>query len=427
MTYVVTPPLGPIDAVVRVPGSKSVANRALVCAMLADGSSMLSGLPDGDDVVAVLDVLDEARTLHRISVDTVVVNGAPQPRLPGIIDARLAGTSSRFLTAVAALVDGTTVVDGGEPLRLRPMEDLHRALSALGAKVESLGERGHLPVAVSRGDMSGGEVTVRGDVSSQFISALMLIGPVTRDGLRIEVDGQLVSQSYVEMTARVMRSFGAHVEISPEAVLVAPGGYVATDYVVEPDYSSAAFPLCALMLRDGTVRIPGLVRSARQGDAAVLDILRRVGVTVVEDGDDVVASRASGVLNGVGRVDMSDCSDLVPAVAVGLAVCDGESTIEGIGFIRRKESNRVDDLVRQIVECGGSARVLEDGISITGVGSLRRSGIDSLHDHRIAMAFALVGLSAGSVTISDETVVTKSWPSYFTDMADILGPPAVSH
>lgn len=427
MTYVVTPPLGPIDAVVRVPGSKSVANRALVCAMLADGSSMVSGLPDGDDVAAVLDVLDEARSLHRISSDTVVVNGSSEPRLPGIIDARLAGTSSRFLTAVAALVEGTTVVDGGEPLRTRPMQDLHLALAALGARIEPLGDEGCLPVAVSKADMSGGEVAVRGDVSSQFISALMLIGPVLEGGLRITVEGPLVSRSYVEMTARVMRSFGARVDVSPDSMEIRGSGYVATDYVVEPDHSSAAFPLCALLLREGRIRIPDLVRSARQGDAALLDILRRAGVRVVEDGDDIVATREAGPLRGVGSIDMSDCSDLVPAVAVGLAVCGGDSVIDGVGFIRRKESNRIDDLVRQLVACGGSARALEDGIAIKGVDTLVQADVETLHDHRIAMAFALVALSAGAVSIDDESVVTKSWPSYFPDMSDILGPPARAH
>ena len=423
MSLVVRPPTGPLDAVVRVPGSKSVANRALVCAMLADGSSTVSGLPDGDDVVAVLDVLDEAGSLHRLTGDTVVVNGSPVPRLPGIVDARLAGTSSRFLTAVAALADGTTIVDGAEPLRTRPMADLHDALQQLGADLEPLGDPGHLPVTVSRAAFSGGTVSVRGDVSSQFVSALMLVGPALDDGLRIVVDGPLVSRSYVEMTARVMLAFGADVQLGDGSIVVAPGAYRATDYEVEPDFSSAAFPLCALMLRAGSVRIPGLARSSMQGDAAIVDILRSAGVTVGTDGDDVVASRADSPTTSVGALDMSDCSDLVPAVAVGLSVCGGRSVIEGIGFIRHKESNRVDGLVDRLVECGASAVAVDDGIVVDGVPVLHGARIDTAHDHRIAMAFALAALSSGSVTIDDPRVVSKSWPGYFRDMAPILGHP----
>lgn len=423
MKIVVAPPDGPIDAVVRVPGSKSVANRALVCAMLADGTSTVSGLPDGDDVSAVVRVLEEAGSLRRLSADTVVVNGSRVPRLPGIVDARLAGTSSRFLTAVAALADGTTIIDGGQPLRERPMADLQDALAFLGAELEPLGEAGRLPVSVSRGRMGGGEVRVRGDVSSQFVSALMLIAPVLDGGLTISVDGPLVSRSYVEMTARTMRSFGAEVAIDASEVRIEPTGYTATRLVVEPDFSSAAFPLCALFLRTGRVRIPGLAASTAQGDSAVLDILRAAGVGISTDGDDIVAVRGDSRPGAVGTVDMSDCSDLVPAVATGLSVCDGRSTVTGIGFIRRKESNRVEGLVDRLVECGADARASEDGIEIDGVPALNGAVIDTMHDHRIAMALSLAALSAGTVTIDDRDVVSKSWPGYFSDMRDILGTP----
>ena len=423
MIHSVVPPTGPIDAVVRVPGSKSTANRALVCAMLAEGSSTLSGLPDGDDVAVVTDALEEARTLRRIADRTVLINGSPVPVLPGIVDARLAGTSSRFLTAVAALSAGTTVIDGGEPLRRRPMGDLHDALVGLGAVVEPLGEPGRLPVTVQRGRLGGGSVTLRGDVSSQFVSALMLIAPVLDGGLRIAVDGPLVSRSYVEMTARVMRSFGALVSVERSTIVVEPTGYRATDHTIEPDYSSAAFPLCALLLREGRVRIPGLAVSSAQGDSRVLDILSAAGVSVIVEGDDVVASRTGSGARAVGEIDMSDCSDLVPAVAVGLSVCAGESRIGGIGFIRDKESNRVEGVVERLRLCGADASVDGDDIVLHGADSLRATSIDTAHDHRIAMAFSLVALSAGSVDIRDPDVVSKSWPGYFADMEPILGVP----
>ena len=168
-------PTGPVDAHISVPGSKSIANRALVCAMLAEGNSVIQGLPDGDDTQVLVDALLETKCLFHIDEAAVSIDGGSASRLPTIIDARLAGTTSRFVTAIAALSDATTIIDGQDALRARPMSDLHDALQSMGAEITALGEPGHLPVSVSRGALRGGEVTIRGDVSSQFISALMLI------------------------------------------------------------------------------------------------------------------------------------------------------------------------------------------------------------------------------------------------------------
>lgn len=242
-TVVLQPGTGPIDAVVSVPGSKSVANRALVCAMLSKDASRISGIPTGDDARVVLDVIRESgRSVTNLG-DEVIIGETSTLKFPGIVDAVLAGTSSRFLTAVAALFDTTSIIDGEEVLRSRPMADLHNALVTMGAEVSHLGEVGHLPVSVSRGSLSGGDIHIAGNVSSQFISALMLIGPMLEDGLVVHVDGPLVSRSYVEMTASVMKSFGASVELDDSSITVKSGSYGGRDYAIEPDYSSAAFLL----------------------------------------------------------------------------------------------------------------------------------------------------------------------------------------
>lgn len=415
------PPLGQLSAVVTVPGSKSVANRALICAMLADGDSRLIGLPVGDDTNVIVSVLKELGMITTIDDGQVLVSGSRRVRLPGIIDASLAGTSSRFLTAVAGLCESTTIIDGGDALRVRPMNDLHGALESLGAEVAPLGEFGHLPVSVSAGKMVGGEISIKGDVSSQFISALMLIAPVLPRGLTITIDGPLVSRSYVEMTARVMAAFGVSVALSVDRIEIPQSLYRACEYTIEPDYSSAAFPLASIVLRAGEVRIPHLASAHMQGDFAIIKILEAMGVSCSVEGADVVVRRdASQVMLPI-NMDMSDCSDLVPVVAAVCAAIDGDSSITGVGFIRHKESDRLSDLAAEISKAGGDCEVMADGLIIHGGKSLHSAAFSTHHDHRLAMALSLLSLSSGNAVVNDYEVVSKSWPTYFTDMTPILG------
>lgn len=410
---------GAIDATVAVPGSKSVANRALVCAALVPegGISSVEGVPDGDDCEAMLDALRLCGAL-----DGSDIHGGRVPGAAARFDARLAGTTSRFLTAVGTLSRDGVVIDGGASLRRRPMSDLHDALRSLGATVESTeGPTGTLPVRVSSSGLRGGTIKIRGDVSSQFLSALMLVGPCIRGGLELVVEGELVSRPYVEMTARVMSEFGASVAVAAGSITVADVPYRASRYRVEPDFSSAAFPLMALAHGHGTVRVPGLASARLQGDSAVLDLLSRMGVNVREEAGDIVAHRPVGSrVTGV-DVDLRDASDLVPALAVAATAAVGTTRIRGVGFIRGKESDRISDLVEGLSMLGAEAVAHDDGLSVTG-GSLRPSGVlRTHHDHRLAMAFALPAAGGHTVTLDDGDVVTKSWPGYFTVMEDVLG------
>ena len=420
-TISLRPPVGPIDAVISVPGSKSVANRALVCAMLSKEASRITGIPSGDDAQVVLNVIRDSGRSISVSENEVLIGESSLLKFPGIVDAVLAGTSSRFLTAVAALFDSTTIIDGEDALRARPMSDLHEALEALGAEVLHLGEEGHLPVSISRGSLSGGDVHIAGNVSSQFISALMLIGPMMNEGLTVHVTGPLISRSYVEMTADVMRSFGASVQLDESTISVSSGSYQGRNYSIEPDYSSAAFPLVAVAVREGRVVIPGLAAASLQGDAEILPILRLMGMTCDVSGEDVSISRQADQQVLPLIMDMSDCSDLVPAVAVACCMAAGESVLSGIGFIRNKESDRLGDLANELNRAGAKVTVEADGLRILGPCAWAPVVFDSHHDHRMAMALSLLALRTAGVQVADPEVVTKSWPSYFADMASILG------
>jgi 3-phosphoshikimate 1-carboxyvinyltransferase len=404
---------GPIDAVVEVPGSKSIANRALVCAALAQGQSVLRNVPDGDDTEAMLD------GLHRLGIgvdrrsDVVTLNGCGGSLPPGPvqIDTRLAGTTSRFLTALCALGRGPYTIDGGITLRSRPMRPLHDALEALGAHLHPLDQPGHLPVVVE-GPLRGGcAVEIRGDISSQFLTALMLVAPYVAGGMDLRLSTPLVSRPYVDMTAAVMASFGHDaVEIGDSSISVGPGRYRNCEYVIEPDASSASYPLAAAAICGGTVTVPGLGVTSLQGDAAFAEMLTSMGCTAQR-------TAAATTVHGSGRlvgidVDMVDHSDLVPTVAAAALFASSQTRVRGVGFIRSKESDRLGDLCSELRSLGASATDDPDGLSIQPA-TLHGAELQTHHDHRLAMAFGLVGLRVPGVTVLDADVVSKSWPAYW--------------
>lgn len=407
----------PVSAYVDVPGSKSVANRALVCAALADGTSVLRGLPDGDDTEAMLECLVALGLDVEADGDVAtIVGGVDQfKRTTVTLSARLAGTTSRFITAVAALGSVPYVIDGQPPLRRRPMADLHEALVAMGAKVTAVDVEGHLPVRVQgplRLDDTMTEVSLRGDISSQFLSALMMVAPYCPAGARFLLTTELVSRPYVRMTAAVMSAFGVDgVQIGDRIITVPPGRYQARDYTVEPDATSASYPLAAAAICGGTVTVPGLGAASMQGDAAFCRVLERMGCTVTQTDTDTTVSR-TGVLTGT-VVDLADMSDLVPTVAAVAAYATGTTEIHGVGFIRNKESDRIGDLCAELRKAGIDAEERHDGL-VVRQSQPRAASLSTHHDHRLAMAFALVGLGAGGIAVEDPDVVSKSWPNFWT-------------
>jgi 3-phosphoshikimate 1-carboxyvinyltransferase len=415
---------GPVLATVEVPGSKSLSNRALVCAALADGESEITGLAPGDDTVAMVECLGRLGIVIETGGRLALVRGTGGRLHPGPITlpARLAGTTSRFVTALAALGAGPYTIDGAPPLRNRPMAPLHEALSALGAVV-SAGERpGHLPVTVS-GPPTGDRVAIRGDVSSQYVTALMLIAPMLADGLVIEVTGELVSRPYVDITAAVMSDFSvSDVEVGEQQIRVPHARYAATRYAVEPDASSASYPFALAAVVGGAVTVPGLTPVSRQGDGRFAEILEQMGCEVIATEADTTVNRdPAAPLLGI-DVDMADVSDLVPTLAVVAAMATTPSRIRGVGFIRGKESDRLGDLAGELAKVGVGVTVTHDGLDIepAPVNQLGGARLATHHDHRLAMAFGVLGAVVPGIEVEDPSVVSKSWPTFWDDMAAAL-------
>jgi len=413
----------PVDAVVAVPGSKSIANRALVCAAQAPGRSELANVPDGDDTAAMLAGLAAMGAAIVAESGRVRVGGIGDLRRIGNADvhAALAGTTSRFLTALAALGHDPVTIDGLPALRRRPFGPLHDALVQLGVRVTPGESWGHLPVTV-QGPPVAGAVSIAGDVSSQYITALMLIGPSLPDGLRLELTSALVSRPYVEMTAAVMEAFGIDgVDVGRTHVHVAPHRYATTRFDVEPDASSASYPLAVAAVRSGRVEIGGLGDRSLQGDARFADLLGAMGCTVERRADATIVSRAAGTnLRGI-DVDMADVSDLVPTVAAVAMFADTPTRISGVGFIRGKESDRLGDLARELGALGGAVEETDDGLVVNPSRErLNGAVLATHHDHRLAMAFGVVGTVVAGIDVADPDVVSKSWPGYW-QMLDELG------
>lgn len=422
----VEPVTGRLDARVRPPGSKSLTNRALVCAALAAGDTTLDGALFADDTEAMLGCLHELGVglrLDRAASRVAVIGSAGVPPADGaLLDARLSGTTSRFVLPVAALGRGTVVLDGAPPLRARPMGDLFDALTALGAQLSPLGEDGHLPVRLEASGLTGGVVSVRGDVSSQFLSGLLLAAPCMREGLRVEVTTELVSVPYVEMTLAVMSAFGAthRIDVSDagrRTISVTGSGYRgAGTYAVEPDASAASYFLAAAAICGGTVRVEGLGAGSTQGDVAFVDALEQMGAEV-DRGPDHLTVTGGGPLRGV-EVDFTDLSDTAQTLAVVAPFASSPTTIGGIGFIRAKETDRIAATVTELRRCGIEADELPDGIRVHP-GTPRPATVSTYDDHRMAMSFALLGLRVPGIRIADPGCVAKTFPGYWDALDEL--------
>jgi 3-phosphoshikimate 1-carboxyvinyltransferase len=413
-------PRGPLSADVRVPGSKSISNRALLIAGLARGESTLDGVLDSDDtqvMAAALRALGARVDQHGERFFVRGVDGRPQVPA-GAIDVRASGTAARFLSAVLALVPGESVLDGTARMRERPIGELVDALRALGVQVTAESPGACPPVRCWGGAPFGGDALIDARRSSQYVSALLLVAPyAARDvALRLR-DGALVSRPYVEITLQLMAAFGAQGGFRDASTLTvtAGRGYAGRTYTVEPDASTAAYFFAAAAVTAGRVRVDGLPGDSAQADMGLLQLLERMGCEVVR-GADYVELRGPAQGLRAFDADMNAMPDAVLAAAVTALFARGTTHIRNVANLRIKESDRLLALETELRKLGADARATADSLTITP-GALRGAAIDTYDDHRVAMAFALAGLRVPGVQIRDPGCVSKSWPQYF----DVFG------
>jgi 3-phosphoshikimate 1-carboxyvinyltransferase len=406
-------PLPPTRAAVSVPGSKSVTHRVLIAAALSDGRCVIENALDSEDARLTREALSAWGVAIAPEGEALIVAGrrgeltaCQRPIFLGN-----SGTSMRLLTAVAALARGRTVLTGTERLRARPIGDLLDGLAQVGAGVRSVDGNGCPPVAIEGGGIVGGRADLNCALSSQFLSALLLVGPYTARGLEVRVTHGPVSRPYIDITLDTMAGFGVEVERDGYGWFKVPGGcgYRAGRHRVEPDCSQAGYFWAAAAVAASTVCVRGTRPNSLQGDIRILDILERMGCRVAAEAEGVAVS--GGALEAV-EVDMADIPDVVPTVAVVAAFARGRTVIRNVAHLREKESDRLKAVTAGLNRMGIAAECDADSLWVEG-GRPHAAAIDCHDDHRIAMSFAVAGLKTPGVRILDEACVGKSFPGFW--------------
>jgi 3-phosphoshikimate 1-carboxyvinyltransferase len=397
-----------------------------VLAALAEGRSRIDGALFSDDTrhmasaitaIGVHVVSDESK--QRFDVDGCA--GKPTARTASVFVGN-SGTTARFLTPVLALGDGTYDLYGDEAMARRPIAPLLDALVSLGVEATSVRGNGCPPVRITSSGLEGGAVRMAGGISSQYFSALLMVAPCTRTGLTIYVEGDLVSKPYIEVTAQAMAAFGVTFRNDGyKRFEVQAGAYRPATYSVEPDASAASYFFAAAAVTRGRVVVPGLGSRSLQGDLGFVRLLERMGCTVRQSDTEtevVGPERLAGI-----EADMSDLSDTAQTLAAIAPFAAGPTRVTGIGFIRRKETNRVAAVVAELRRMGVRADEEDDGF-IVYPGVPTPADVETYDDHRMAMSFAITGLAASGIRIRNPACVSKTFPHFFDALAELTGPRA---
>jgi len=407
----------PVSGTIRPPGSKSLTNRALVVAALAEGTSRLTGVLDSRDTQVMIDSLRRLGIAinHSSSDCTVEVTGCSGRLLVNAADLWLenSGTSIRFLTAVCALGHGRFRLDGNARMRERPIGDLLASLREFGISVASeLGT--HCPPVVLTGTgLSGGTTTVNAGVSSQFLSAILMAAPCATSPVEIRLAGEMVSEPYVEMTLEVMSQFGVTVDRNePGRYCIAPQPYRGREYDIEPDASAASYFFAAAAVTGGEVTVEGLSASALQGDVHFVEALERMGCDVTWNPNSITVRGRP--LRGV-DIDMNAISDTAQTLACVAPFAAGPTRIRNVAHMRHKETDRVGAVVTELVRLGLNVEEHPDGMTIHP-GPLRPGTVATYDDHRMAMSFSLLGLRVPGIVIADPGCTSKTYPRFFDDL-----------
>lgn len=421
-----------IGGVVKAPPSKSYSHRAVILASLAHGTSKLYDMLYSEDTLASIRVCEAlGAKINRTDdyLEVIGTGGKLHNSSTEAIDLTNSGTTLRLMTSVAALSDNDVTLTGDDSLKTRPMGLLMDALWPLGVKTESLNDNDKAPILIKPG-YAGGETNIMGNVSSQFISSILISSPLSKYGTKLYVLPEFKSKPYVNMTLDIMRKFGVktlsgyylkHDNCDKELqgcrideFIVRKQDYTSCDYTVEGDYSSASYLLALIAINGGKAKIKNLFRDSKQGDKYILDILQKMGATIIR-GEDYVEIASEGNLKAI-DVNLSNAPDLLITVAVLAAMAEGTTNISGVAHARVKETDRIDTTCRELEKLGCKLIEREDGMSITG--GVTSGTVDSHGDHRLAMAFSLIGLR-NDIEITNGEVFDVSFPNFIESMAEL--------
>ena len=400
-----------IQGVVKAPPSKSYTHRAVIISSLAEGKSTLRNPLYSEDTNASIDACQSFGTIIETFDEHCQVTGTGGViETPAdVVDVKNSGTTLRIMTSVSALSPGTTVLTGDNSLRKRPMQNLLDSLRKLEVNAYSTRNNGMPPIIINSG-FKGGKTSIKGDISSQFLSSLLIASPYANEPVSVEVKGNFISRPYVDMTLDVMEKFGAKVEFDVEENIfhIDKQIYKGLDYVVEGDYSSASYLVAAAAALESEVTIQNLFKDSKQGDKIILDIVQEMGAELKIKNDEITIT-GNGELTGI-DVDLSNAPDLLPTMAALGAVAQGKTRIFGAEHARYKETDRIHTSALELSKLGVSVCEKKDGLTIEG--GAQGGVVDSHKDHRLVMALTIVGLKVGNLKINNSSCYEVSFPNF---------------
>ncbi len=415
-------PVNKVNGVVNIPGSKSISNRALLLATLAKGKTTLTNLLDSDDIRYMLASLKQLGVEYQLSENNTVceLEGLGKPlsaQQAQTLFLGNAGTAMRPLCAALTLGSGEFTLTGEPRMEERPIGDLVDSLRQLGANVTYLKNDGFPPLTINADGLNGGEVEIAGDLSSQFLTALLMVAPLTKDTVNINIKGELVSKPYIDITIALMAQFGVEVinhdyrrfEIQTGQQYVSPG-----KVLVEGDASSASYFLAAGAIQGGEVKVTGVGKLSIQGDVKFADVLEKMGADI-EWGDDYIIARQAK-LTAV-DLDMNHIPDAAMTIATAALFAEGTTRITNIYNWRIKETDRLSAMATELRKVGATVEEGHDFIAVTPPAKLNTAAIDTYNDHRMAMCFSMLAFADCGITINDPDCTSKTFPTYFTEFA----------
>jgi len=398
------------------PANKSYTHRAIFLAALSDGKSIVKKILRSNDTLATISACRGFGVeVEEVENNVTIKNTIDSTVQSSMINAENSGTTIRIAIAIAALSGGQTTLTGDESLKKRPMRPILEALETMGVETES--DDGKPPIHIN-GKIEGKEINIKGDISSQFISALMIIAPRLPDGLIINVEGNLVSKPYVELTIAIMKKFGVGVVIEEEykRYIVSHQIYKPTTFSIPSDFSNLALLLAANVLLGDGLKIEISLGDMPQGDEAIVDILERLGVNVTLE-NDIITTESPDVLKG-GKFDLSDTPDLLPAIAILALKSEKAIELFNVKHARYKETDRISIISRELKKIGLDVEEKDDGMILRKSSELHPAELNSENDHRLFMAFSIVGMFVGECTVSDPDAVKVSYPEFISDLVN---------